>query len=162
MVMKTDYADLTGPSTSQGPPGSMPPARSYRYAPNPAILPQDCPKPWYTTASNTLTDTDIMVISEWLQSGGTYTLYIDPAHWVKLLLDQETARSFDRMLLEKASSNQFININILMDVLYELITSKRSLKSRRKALFNMYNKPMLMGKEGDKLDTLVSQISRNI
>ena len=90
------------------------------------------------------------------------TLYTDPARWVKLLLDQETARSFDRMSLEKASSNQFITINILMDILYELITSRRSLKSRRKALFNMYNKPKLMGKEGDKLDTFVSQLSRDM
>ena len=66
------------------------------------------------------------------------------------------------MLLEKASSNQFITINILMDVLYKLITSRISLKSRRKALFNMYNKPLLMGKEGDKLDTFVSQLSRDM
>ena len=145
--MKTDYADLTGPSTSQGPPGSMPHSRSHIYAPNPAFIQQDHPKPWYITSSDTLTDTDITIISEWFQSGGTFTLYTDPAHWVKLLLDQETARSFDRMLAEKVSSNQFISIHILMDVLYDLITSRRPLKSRRKAFFSIYNKPLLMGKK---------------
>ena len=103
-----------------------------------------------------------MIISEWLWSGGAYTQYTDPACWVKLLLDQETERSFDRMLAKKLSSGKFISINILMDVLYELVTSRRSLKSRRKAFFGMYNKPLLMGKEGDKLDTFVSQLSRDM
>ena len=113
-------------------------------------------------ASDQLTDTDITIISKWLQSGDTYTQYTDPARWVKLLLDQETARSFDRMLAEKANLGQFISIDVLMDVLYELVTSRRSLKSRRKAFFGMYNKPLLMGKEGDKLDTFVSQLSRDM
>ena len=66
------------------------------------------------------------------------------------------------MLAEKANSGQFISIDILMDVLYELVTSRRSLKSRRKAFFGMYNKPLLMGKEGDKLDTFVSKLSRDM
>ena len=91
-----------------------------------------------------------------------YTFYTDPARWVKLLLDQETARSFDWMLSDKASSNQFITINILRDILYELITSRRSMKSRRKALFNMYNRPGLLGREGDRLDTFVSQLNRDM
>ena len=59
-------------------------------------------------------------------------------------------------------SEQFISIDILMDVLYKLICSKRFLKSRRKEFFGMYNKPLLMGKEGDKLDTFVSQLSRDM
>ena len=58
VIMKTDYADLTGPSTSQGPPGSIPQARNHRFAPNPHFISQDRQKPWYTTASDTLTDTD--------------------------------------------------------------------------------------------------------
>ena len=87
-----------------------------------------------------------------MKSGGAYTLYTDPARWVKLLLDQETARSFNRMLLEKSSSGQFITIDILMDVLYENISLRRSMKSRLKALFHIYN---CLGK-GDKLDMFVS------
>ena len=66
IVMKTDYADLSGPSTLQGPPGNLPPTRNHRYAPNTTFIPQDHKKPWYTTASDQLTDTDITIISEWL------------------------------------------------------------------------------------------------
>ena len=32
--VKIEYADLSGPSTSQGPPGSAPQARNHRFAPN--------------------------------------------------------------------------------------------------------------------------------
>ena len=81
---------------------------------------------------------------------------------MKLLLDQETARSFDGMLVAKVDLGQFISIYIIKDVLYNLICSRMSLKSRRKEFFGMYNKPLLMGKEGDKLDTFVSQLSRDM
>ena len=66
------------------------------------------------------------------------------------------------MLSDKASSNQFITIDILMEILYELITSRRLMKSRRKALFNMYNRPGLMGHEGDRLDMFVGQSNREM
>ena len=89
--MKTDNADLSGTGTSQGPTGNLLPTSSQKYTPNPAFIPQDRAKPWYTTASDQVTDMDIMIISEWLRSGGAYTQYTDPAHWVKLLLDQENA-----------------------------------------------------------------------
>ena len=76
-----------------------------------------------------------------------------------LLLDQETARSFDGILLEKHDINPDISINQIMEVLYDLISSHRSMKSRRMSLFQLYNKPGLMGKEGDRLDTFVAQLN---
>ena len=84
VLAKVDYADLTGLVASQGPSANLPSTR--RFAPNPAFIPQDRPKSWYTTASDTITDTEVKVISEWLESGGTYTFYTDPARRVKLLL----------------------------------------------------------------------------
>ena len=36
------------------------------------------------------------------------------------------------------------------------------MKSRRKALFNMYNRPGLMGHEGDRLDMFVGQSNREM
>ena len=36
------------------------------------------------------------------------------------------------------------------------------MKSRHKSLFQMYNKPGLMGREGDHLDTFVSQLNRDM
>ena len=84
ILAKVDYTDLTGLIVLQGPSANLPSTR--RFAPNPAFIPQDRPKSWYTTASDTITDTEVKVISEWLESGGTYTFYTDPARRVKLLL----------------------------------------------------------------------------
>ena len=85
-----------------------------------------------------------MEISEWLESGGAYTTYADPARRVKLLLDQETVITYDRMLLVKHGSGEQITIDVLVDVLCELITPRQSIKSRRKSLFQSYNRPGLM------------------
>ena len=98
---KIDYADLTGPSVSQGPTTVAAVPKSHRFNPIQDFLPKERSQPWYTTASDFITDKDFSVILEWLRSGGAYTLYIDPARWVKLLLDQETSRSFDWILHEK-------------------------------------------------------------
>ena len=46
-----------------------------------------------------------------------------------------------------------------MEVLYDLISSRRSMKSRCMSLFQLYNKPGMIGKEGDRLDTFVSQLN---
>ena len=62
ILAKVDYADLTGLIVSQGPSANLPSTR--RFAPNPAFIPQDCPKSWYTTASDTITDTEVKVISK--------------------------------------------------------------------------------------------------
>ena len=98
---KIDYADLTGPSVSQGPTTVAAVPKSHRFNPIQDFLPKERSQPWYTTALDFITDKDFSVILEWLRSGGAYTLYIDPARWVKLLLDQETSRSFDWILHEK-------------------------------------------------------------
>ena len=112
--------------------------------------------------SDFITDKDFSTILEWLRSGGAYTSYTDPARWVKLLLDQETSRSCDQILHEKHEINPNLSIDDIIDVLYDLISSCRSMKSRRMLLFQLYNKPGLMGKEGDRLDTFVAQLNRNL
>ena len=66
------------------------------------------------------------------------------------------------MLADKAESGLFMSIDIIMDILYELICSRRSLMFCRKEFFGLYNTPLLMGKEGDKLDGFVSQLSRDM
>ena len=70
--------------------------------------------------------------------------------------------SFDRILYEKYEINPNLLIDDIMDVLYDLISSHRSKKSLRMFLFQLYNKPGLMGKEGDCLDTFVAQLNRNL
>ena len=59
-----------------------------------------------------------------------------------------TSRSFDQILQEKHDTNPNLSINDIMEVLYDLISSRRSMKSRRMSLFQLYNKPGLKGKEG--------------
>ena len=76
--VKVKYADLSGPSPSQGPPGSPPQARTHRFAPNGHFLSTDRQKPWFTTTSDTLTDNEIGEISEWLKSGGVSPNAQDP------------------------------------------------------------------------------------
>ena len=66
------------------------------------------------------------------------------------------------MLADKAESGIFMSMDISMDILYEFICSNRFLKSCRKEFFGLYNVPLLMGKEGDKLDGFVSQLSRDM
>ena len=116
ILMKVNYADLSDPNDSLVPSDDTPQTKNSRFAPNPQFISQERLKPWFSTASDTISEVDIMNISEWLKSGGAYTTYTDPARWMKLLLDQETAMSFDRMLLEVLNSGQFIMIDTLMDV----------------------------------------------
>ena len=49
-----------------------------------------------------------------------------------------------------------------MEVLYKLISSRKSMKSCRMSLFQLYNKPGMMGKEGDHLDTFVAQLNLDL
>ena len=70
--------------------------------------------------------------------------------------------SFDWILLDKYDVNPNILLDDIMEVLYELISSRRSMKSCRMSLFQLYNKPGLMGKEGDHLDTFVAQLNRDL
>ena len=47
---KIDYADLTGPSVSQGPSTATAIPRSQRFNPIQDFLPKERSQPWYTTA----------------------------------------------------------------------------------------------------------------
>ena len=48
-----------------------------------------------------MSDSDVTIISEWLHSGGHYTLYTDPTQFLKLLLDKETGRVLSSTLREE-------------------------------------------------------------
>ena len=71
--IKIEFANLSGPTSFQGPPGSGTVSRNHRYAPNSHFLPTDREKPWYNTASDNITDKNLSMISEWPMSGGAYT-----------------------------------------------------------------------------------------
>ena len=107
---------------SQGPTAVTTVPRSHKFHPIQDFLPKERSQPWYTTASDFITDKDFSIILEWLRSGGQYTTYADPARWVKILLDQETSRSFDRILHEKHDINPNLLIDNIIDVLYDLIS----------------------------------------
>ena len=68
--IKIGYADLSGPTMSQGPSNGGAIPRNHRYAPIHNFLPSERDKPWYTTASDFVTDKDFSTILEWLWSGG--------------------------------------------------------------------------------------------
>ena len=76
-----------------------------KYSPNSTFLEQggnkDRAKPWFSTASDFMSESDITIIQEWLHSGGPYTMYMEPARFLRLLLDEETGRSLNTMLLAK-------------------------------------------------------------
>ena len=160
--IKKGYADLSGPTVSQGPTTIAEVPSNHKFTPIQNFLPSERSQPWYTTASDFIKNKDFPTILEWLQSGGQYTSYTDPAWWVKLLLDQETSRSFNRILLDKHDINPNLSIDDIREVLYDFISSCRSMKSHRMSLFQLYNKPGLMGKEGDRLDTFVAQLNRDL
>ena len=72
-------------SHHQGRDLAMPQSRS-KYQPNPTFLEQgsnkDRNKPWYTTTSDLMSESDITIITEWLHSGGPYTVFTDPAQFL--------------------------------------------------------------------------------
>ena len=92
---KIGYADLSGPSVSHGPTAVTAIPKNHKFTPVNDFLPSEWSQPRYTTASDFITDKDFFTILEWLRSGGHYATYTDPVRWVKLLLNPETARSFD-------------------------------------------------------------------
>ena len=51
---------------------------------------------------------DITMIEEWLKSSGAYSVYTDPARFLKLLLDDETGRTLSSMLAGKDDANRYI------------------------------------------------------
>lgn len=110
-----------------------------------------------------MTKLDITIIQEWLLSGGPYTSYTEPARFIKLLLDNETGRVLSTMLLSKCTDdNRYIGVENIVDTLNDLISSRKTLSTRRKEFFGSYNTPGLMGKEGNKIDGFVARLSRDV
>ena len=49
-----------------------------------------------------------------------------------------------------------------MDTLDKLISSRKTMSTRRKEFFGSYNTPRLMGKEGCNIDGFLAQLGRDI
>ena len=96
-------------------------------------------------------------------SRGPYTSYSDPARFLKLLLDKETGRVLNTMLLNKCTGDdRYIGIENIVDTLNELISSRKTMSTRRKEFFGSYNTPGLMGKEGNKIDRFIARLSQDV
>ena len=106
-----------------------------------------------------MSESDITIITEWLHSGGPYMIFSDPAWFLKLLLDEETGRVLSTMLLERCTAdNQYLTIEQIIDTLDDLISSQKTLSTRRKEFFGSYNTPRLMGKEGCNIDEFLARL----
>ena len=93
-------------------------------------------------------------------SGGPYTSYSDPARFLKLLLDKETGRVLNSMLLNKCTGDdRYIGVENIFDTLDGLISSRKTTSTRRKEFFSSYITPGLMGKEGNKIDRFIARLS---
>ena len=72
IMCKIDYANLAAPTAKPNQGTAMPPSRS-KYQPNPTFLEQggnkDRNKPWYTTVSDLMSESDNTIITELLHSG---------------------------------------------------------------------------------------------
>ena len=106
-----------------------------KYSPNVTFLEQggnkDKVRPWFSMASDFMSESDITIIQEWLLSGGPYTMYSEPTRFLKLLLDEETGRSLNTMLLARCpGDNQYICMEDIVDTLDELISSRKTLSTR--------------------------------
>ena len=73
IMCKVDYVDISPLVARPSLSTAMPQPRS-KYQPNPTFLEQgsnkDRNKPWYTTASDLMSESDITIITEWLHSRG--------------------------------------------------------------------------------------------
>ena len=58
--------------------------------------------------------------------------------------------------------NQYLSIKQIMDSLDELISSRKTLSTRRKEFFGSYNTPWLMGVEGCNIDGFLARLGRDI
>ena len=103
-MYKIDYTNLPVPTVKPSQTGAVQPSRN-KYSPNPTFLEQGGNKgrsqPWYTTASDLMSESDITIIQEWLLKGGSYNSYSKPTRFLKLLLDDETGRILSAMLLSR-------------------------------------------------------------
>ena len=156
IMVKVDYVNVSPLVARLSQSMGMPQPRS-KYQPNPTFLEQgsnkDRSNPWYTTASDLMSESDITIITEWLHSSGHDTLFTDPAQFLKLLLDEETGRVLSSMLQDRCTpENQYLSIEQIIDSLDELVSSRKTLSTRRKKFFGSYNTPWLMGVEGCNID----------
>ena len=80
-ISRVEFADLLIPAARPAQVATQQPSRN-KYSPNPTFLEQggnkERAKPWYTTASDIMSESDITIIKEWLLSGGPYTMYSEP------------------------------------------------------------------------------------
>ena len=81
IMIKVDFADVAPAAASSSQSiGAFQPKT--RYLPQPTFLEQggnkDRARPWYTTASDLMSESDVTIITEWLYSGGQYASYADP------------------------------------------------------------------------------------
>ena len=165
-MVKVDYVNVSPPVARLSQSIGMLQPRS-KNQPNPTFLEQgsnkDRSNPWYTTVSDLMSESDITIITEWLHSGGHYTLFTDPARFLKLLLDEETGRVLSSMLQDRCTpENQYLSIKQIMDSLDELISSRKTLSTRRKEFFGSYNTPWLMGVKGCNIDGFLARLGRDI
>ena len=91
--VKIDYANLSGPSVSQGPSSGGAVPRNHRYAPIHNFLPSEGEKPWYMTALDFITDKDFSTILEWLDQGKLTPHILTPlgglsSSWIRRPPDQ--------------------------------------------------------------------------
>ena len=90
-------------------------------------------------------------------------MYTEPARFLRLLLDEETGRSLNTMLLAKCPNDtRYISIEDIVDTLDDLLSSRKALSTRRKEFFGKYNVPNLMGPKGNKIDGFVAGLSRDV
>ena len=143
IMIKVDYVDVSPPAARSNQSMGVPQPKT-KYQPNPTFLEQggnkDRAKPWYTTASDLMSESDVTIISEWLHSGGHYTSYTNPTRFLKLLLDEETGRVLSSMLKERVTpDDQYLSVNQIMDSLETLIVSRKTLNTRRMDFFKSCN-----------------------
>ena len=144
-MVKVDYVNVSPPVARLSQSTGMLQPRS-KYQPNPTFLEQgsnkDRSKPWYTTVSDLMSESDITIITEWLHSGGHYTSYTDPTRFLKLLLDEETGRVLSSTLKERVTpENEYLSVDQIMDSLEALVASRKTLNTRRMDFFSSYNTP---------------------
>ena len=156
IMIKVDYVNVTPLVTRPSQSIGVPQPKT-KYQPNPTFLEhggnKDRTKPWYTTASDLMSESNVTIISEWLHSGGHYTSYTDPTRFLKLLLDEETGRVLSSRLKERVTpDNQYLSVEQIMDSLEALVASRKTLNTRRMDFFSSYNTPRLMGVKGCNVD----------
>ena len=79
-------------------------------------------------------------------------MYTEPARFLRPLLDEETGRSLNTMLLAKCpSDNRYISIEDIVDTLDDLVSSRKALSTRRKEFFGKYNVPTSWGQKATRL-----------